>query len=104
MPSRRSTKPTSRADEAAWTEAGLDAASDDAGSDIDSVDLQGPAAIVMGVATVMALVAGLRWKYFAVLCALGMAAFVAAVLAEPYRLKRIVDFVHGQTARMVAMT
>jgi cell division protein FtsW len=53
----------------------------------------GTAAIVMGVATVMALVAGLRWKYFAVLCALGMAAFVAAVLAEPYRLKRIVDFV-----------
>jgi cell division protein FtsW len=47
----------------------------------------------MGVATVMALVAGLCFKYFAVLCGLGGAAFVAAVLAEPYRLKRILDFI-----------
>lgn len=53
----------------------------------------GTAAILIGVATLMALAAGLRRRYFVVLCALGGAGFVASVLAEPYRLKRIVDFV-----------
>jgi cell division protein FtsW len=51
------------------------------------------AAIVAAVAAIMAFVAGLRWKYLATMGLLGCVGVVAAVIAQPYRLERIVDFV-----------
>jgi cell division protein FtsW len=52
----------------------------------------GSAVVPAVVAGVMIFVAGLRWRYVAGLAALGVIGFVAAVLAEPYRVMRMATF------------
>jgi cell division protein FtsW len=53
----------------------------------------GTAVILVVVAAVMLFVAGLRWRYLAVLAALGTVGMVISVLIQPYRWTRIVDFI-----------
>ncbi len=52
----------------------------------------GSAVMLAGVSAVMLFAAGLRWRYIGALAGLGVAGFVIAVLAEPYRLQRIRTF------------
>jgi len=52
----------------------------------------GSAVIPVLAASVMIFVAGLRWRYIFGVTALGMLAFAAAVVAEPYRIARVATF------------
>ncbi len=52
----------------------------------------GSAVMLIGVAGVMIFVAGLHWKYIGLTAAGGSVAFAIAVIIEPYRIKRIVDY------------
>jgi cell division protein FtsW len=53
----------------------------------------GSAVVPAVVAGVMLFVAGLRWRHVTCLAGLGVVGFVAAVLAEPYRVTRMVAFI-----------
>lgn len=52
----------------------------------------GSAVIPLTIAGVMMFVAGLRWKYIGGFAAVGAVGFVLAVLAEPYRIARMMIF------------
>lgn len=52
----------------------------------------GSAVIIAATAGAMIFVAGLRWSYIGALVGIGAAAFVAAVIAQPYRVQRIFTF------------
>ncbi len=52
----------------------------------------GTAVLIMSVAVMMLLVAGARWWHILALLPLGLIAFVGLVLAEPYRVRRIMAF------------
>ena len=52
----------------------------------------GTAVLVMFVAVMMLLVAGARWWHILALLPVGLIAFVGLVLAEPYRVRRIMAF------------
>lgn len=52
----------------------------------------GSAVLLAAVASVMLFTAGLTWRYILVLLGFVSAGFVVAVLAEPYRLRRILSF------------
>ena len=52
----------------------------------------GSAAMLILVASVMIFTAGLSWKYAALFAGTGTLGLIASVIAEPYRLKRIVSF------------
>jgi cell division protein FtsW len=54
----------------------------------------GSAVMLASVACVMVFAAGLSWRYIAMAGGLGAAGFVLAVVAEPYRLKRIVGYLN----------
>lgn len=53
----------------------------------------GSAVIPVVVASVMIFVAGLRWRYLMGLAGVGALAFTAAVVAEPYRMARVTNFI-----------
>jgi cell division protein FtsW len=53
----------------------------------------GSAVVPVVVAGVMIFIAGLRWRYLMGFAGFGALAFAAAVLAEPYRLARITNFI-----------
>lgn len=53
----------------------------------------GSAVVPVLVASTMLFVAGLRLRYVAATCAVGLLAFTVAVLVEPYRMARITHFV-----------
>jgi cell division protein FtsW len=50
----------------------------------------GSGVLLVAVACLMTFIAGLRWRYVGALCAVGAVGFAAGVVAEPYRLQRVV--------------
>jgi cell division protein FtsW len=54
----------------------------------------GSAVMVLATCAVMVFVAGLRWRYIAAAAAIGVAFVVLAVIAQPYRMKRIETFLN----------
>jgi cell division protein FtsW len=54
----------------------------------------GSAVLMVGVACLMVFAAGLHWRYVALAGGLGAAVFGLAVIAEPYRLRRIVSYLN----------
>ncbi|HXV78217.1 MAG TPA: putative lipid II flippase FtsW [Candidatus Polarisedimenticolaceae bacterium] len=54
----------------------------------------GSAVMLVMVAGVMVFAAGLGWRYVAVGCGLGATVFGLAVIAEPYRLRRILGYLN----------
>lgn len=56
----------------------------------------GSAVMIVAPAAAMLFVAGLRWKSLALGAVGGAAAFAVAVIAEPYRMRRIFSFLHPE--------
>ncbi len=54
----------------------------------------GSALMLAVTAFVMLFVAGLRWKYVGAVAGVGVACLVGAVIAEPYRMQRILTFLN----------
>jgi cell division protein FtsW len=58
-------------------------------------------AVVLGAAAMTVFfVAGLEWKYFAIVIALGLAGVLVFIWIEPYRLKRVVGFFDPDFSRI----
>ena len=57
----------------------------------------GSGVMIAIIAAAMVFLAGLRWSYIGGATAIGAAAFIAAVVAKPYRLKRIGAFLNPES-------
>jgi cell division protein FtsW len=57
----------------------------------------GSAVMVLTTCAVMIFVAGLKWRYIGATVGIGVAFVVLAVLAQPYRIKRIETFLHPES-------
>jgi len=57
----------------------------------------GSAVMILATCAVMIFVAGLRWRYIAAAAGIGVMFVGLAVLAQPYRMKRIETFLHPES-------
>jgi cell division protein FtsW len=57
----------------------------------------GSAVMVLATCAVMLFVAGLRWRYIGAVAGIGILFVVLAVVAQPYRMKRIETFLHPES-------